>query len=575
MTALIASVPILLVVVLMIAFNKPAKIALPIGWVVALVIALAYWGQNFTTAAAWAIDGFLEAIGTFVIIFGAILIMNTLKHSGAVTAIQRVFHTISPDRRVQAVIVGFIFGAFIEGAAGFGTPAALAGPLLISLGFPPLCAAVVALIYNSVPVSFGGVGTPTHGLTTVVQEQVQALGVEPETFKFILSRFTAIGHATACLFIIWIALMIMCKNFGKNRSAKEAFGAMPFAIFVAVVFDCFYLFFALVFGADFPTLVGAICTLFIVIFSAQKGFLMPKEIWDFDTRDNWDKSWLSLQEVKADKDNGMSAALAWTPYVLIAAILVITRLPMLPVKAWLNSHCIVKISNIFGVAGSSWAWKVANNPGLIPFLLIAFVTFAIHKVDGSTIKEIFKDTWNQVTGAFIALLFGCAMVYIYRNTTTMANLPAGLQAVQANLGATSTPTMLLVMAKALADLFKSAYIIVAPLIGVLGAFMSGSNTVSNTLFASLQFETASLIGISPLIICAMQNIGGAAGNMICVNNVVAACATTGTLGNEGKIIKINIVPCLIYCLITIIVLGVICILMLHLDPLNLAVLAAH
>ena len=555
MYALIAAVPILLTVVLMVGFGWGAKKALPVSWAVACLVALIVWRQNIVAVLSFSISGALSSVDVLFIVFGAILIMNTLKHSGAVTAIQRVFHTISPDRRVQAVIVGFIFGAFIEGAAGFGTPAALAGPLLISLGFPPL--------------------TPTHGLTTVVTPQVQALGIEPETFKFVLSRFTAIGHATACLFIIWIALMIMCKNFGKNKSAKEAFGAMPFALFVAVVFDCFYLFFALVFGADFPTLIGAICTLFIAVFAAQKGFLMPKEIWDFDKRENWDKSWLSLQEVKADKDNGMSATLAWTPYVLIAAILVITRLPMLPVKAWLNSHCIVKINDILGVAGSSWAWKVANNPGLIPFLLIAFVTFAIHKVDGPTIKEIFKDTWNQVTGAFIALLFGCAMVYVYRNTTTMANLPAGLQAIQASLGSTSTPTMLLVMAKALADLFKNAYVVVAPLIGVLGAFMSGSNTVSNTLFASLQFETASLIGISPLIVCAMQNIGGAAGNMICVNNVVAACATTGTLGNEGKIIKINIVPCLIYCLIAIIVLGVICILIMHLDPLNLAVLAAH
>ena len=306
----------------------------------------------------------------------------------------------------------------------------------------------------------------------------------------------------------------------------------------------------------------------------EKGFLMPKEIWDFDTRDNWDPSWLSLQEVKEDKDNGMSAALAWTPYVLIALILVITRLPYLPVKAWLNSHCIVTINNILGVQGSSWAWKVANNPGILPFLVIVLLTFIIHKVDGPTIKEIFKDTWHQVTGAFVALIFGCAMVAIYRNTTTMANLPASLMAIQESLGATSTPSMLLVMAKALADLFAGAYVIVAPLIGVLGAFMSGSNTVSNTLFAALQFETASLIGMSPVIICAMQNIGGAAGNMICVNNVVAACATTGTLGNEGKIIKTNIVPCLIYCFITIIVLGLICITILHLDPLNMAALAA-
>ena len=218
---------------------------------------------------------------------------------------------------------------------------------------------------------------------------------------------------------------------------------------------------------------------------------------------------------------------------------------------------------------------MANNPGLIPFVLICLLTFAIHKVDGGTIKMIFKDTWKQVTGAFVALLFGCAMVYVYRNTTTMANLSEGLQTIQQHLGSTSTPTMLLVMAKALADLAGNAFIVISPLIGVLGAFMSGSNTVSNTLFASLQFETASLIGISPLIICAMQNVGGAAGNMICVNNVVAACATTGTLGNEGKIIKTNLLPCLLYCVIAILVLGVICILLLHLDPLNMAMLAAH
>ena len=247
MYALIAAVPILLTVVLMVGFGWGAKKALPVSWFVACLVALLVWKQNIVAVLSFSISGALSSVDVLFIVFGAILIMNTLKHSGAVTAIQRVFHTISPDRRVQAVIVGFIFGAFIEGAAGFGTPAALAGPLLISLGFPPLCAAIIALIYNSVPVSFGGVGTPTHGLTTVVQEQVKALGVEPETFKFILSRFTAIGHATACLFIIWIALMIMCKFFGKNKKASEAFGALPFALFVAVVFDCFYLFFALVF----------------------------------------------------------------------------------------------------------------------------------------------------------------------------------------------------------------------------------------------------------------------------------------------------------------------------------------
>jgi lactate permease len=116
-------------------------------------------------------------------------------------------------------------------------------------------------------------------------------------------------------------------------------------------------------------------------------------------------------------------------------------------------------------------------------------------------------------------------------------------------------SMLYVMAEALANIFKGAYVIIAPVIGVLGAFMSGSNTVSNTLFAGLQFQTAQLVKMSPVLIVALQNIGGAAGNMICVNNVVAACATTGTMGNEGKIIRTNALPCLIYCIIAILVLG--------------------
>ena len=133
------------------------------------------------------------------------------------------------------------------------------------------------------------------------------------------------------------------------------------------------------------------------------------------------------------------------------------------------------------------------------------------------------------------------MVYIYRNTGMNAAL--------------TDKSMLYVMAEALANIFKGAYIIIAPVIGVLGAFMSGSNTVSNTLFAGLQFQTAQLVKMSPVLIVALQNIGGAAGNMICVNNVVAACATTGTMGNEGKIIRTNALPCLIYCIIAILVLG--------------------
>ena len=484
--------------------------------------------------------------------------MNTLKHSGAVTAIQRVFNNVNPDRRIQAIIVGYVFGAFIEGAAGFGTPAALAAPLLISLGFPPLCAAIVALIYNSVPVVFGAVGTPTNTAAAVVSQSVTDLGGDAEAYKMALTKYSAISQAACGLFIVFFGVYIMCRLFGKNRSGKEALAALPFAMFTAVVFDAFFLLMAFFFGPEFPSLVGAILTLFVVILAARKGFLCPKEVWDFEPRENWDHAWLSKQEVKKDVDNGMSYVLAWTPYVLIVLILVATRLNWFGLKTLLTSSAFkVSIKNILGNEKVNWTWNWGWCPGIFPFILVCVLTFFLHKMPMQKVKESFSDTFNQCLGAAIALFFGVSMVYIYRNTGMNAQL--------------SNESMLYAMAEALAHIFQSAYIIIAPIIGVIGSFMSGSNTVSNTLFSGLQFQTATLVHMSPVLIVALQNIGGAAGNMVCVNNVVAACATTGTMGNEGKIIKTNALPCLIYCLIAILVLGGM--IVLGMDPLGLAAAA--
>lgn len=551
--SIIASIPILLVVILMIAFNLPAKISLPLGWLVAVMVAILFWKQNPLTTAAWALDGFLEAVNVFAIVFGAILIMNTMKRSGAVTAIQRVFHGVNPDRRIQAVIVGFVFSAFIEGAAGFGTPAALAAPLLISLGFPPLCAALIALIFNSTPVSFGAVGTPTNMAFSVTAPSLPA-GIDPEAYKMALTKYTAIGHSVCTVLVIIVGLFVMCRCFGPSRSGKDAFKAVPFAIFTAVVFDAFYLFMAIVFGPEFPSLIGAILTLAVVIFAAKKRFLCPSQVWDFEAEENWDKSWLSTVSLKKDKDNGMSSILAWMPYVLISLLLVASRLNWLGLKDLLNGPFFnVGINRILGNEAVNWKWNWGWCPGIFPFVLVCIITFFIHRMPLDAVKESVFSTFKQLSGAAVALFFGVSIVYIYRNTGIDAQL--------------SDKSMLFVMAESIAGIAKRAYLAAAPFIGVLGAFMSGSNTVSNALFAGLQFDTAIFIRISPVIIVALQNIGGACGNMICVHNVVSVCATTGTGGNEGKIIKINIVPCIICCLLAIVALGVF--VLLGTDPLGI------
>ncbi|MCK5128479.1 MAG: L-lactate permease, partial [Clostridiales bacterium] len=155
MYAIIAVIPILLAVILMAIFNQSAKKALPIAWISVLFIGLFVWKISLSDILAYSVFGMFKAIDLLLIIFGAILILNTLKQSGAMASISQGFYGLSTDRRVQAVIIGWMFGAFIEGAAGFGTPAALAAPLLVGLGFPPLAAAMSTLVFNTSPVAFG------------------------------------------------------------------------------------------------------------------------------------------------------------------------------------------------------------------------------------------------------------------------------------------------------------------------------------------------------------------------------------------------------------------------------------
>lgn len=545
MYAILGFIPIIFTVVVMAGFNWPAKRALPVAWLICAVFALAFWKMPIIGVAAYTVYGFLSALDVLFIIFGAILIMNTLKRSGGMAVIKAGFMSVSPDPRVQAIIVGFIFSAFIEGAAGFGTPAALAAPLLISLGFPPLCAAMVALIYNSVPVAYGAVGTPTNMTYSLVADNVSQYG---ESYKLAITKWVAIPSAIVCPIIMFIVVFMMCKMYSKDKasSTKAAIEMIPYCLFAGIVFDIPYLLVASTLGPEFPSLIGAIVALVVVIVCTRKGLFVPKSKFEFPAKEDWDASWKATVDVP--EDNGdpskMSLVRAWIPYALIALSLVLTHaIPSL--KAAVRG-VTVSINNLLGVNGADfmqgntldWSWLWLNNPGILPFIVVAILTIFIHGMKGSEFVEAVKDTGKQVYGAAIALFFGVAMVQLFRYT---------------NMNTSGMESMLSIMAQAMADIAGKAYIVIAPFIGILGAFISGSATVSCTLFSALQFQTATLIDINPIFICALQTIGGAVGNMICINNIVAACATCGTIGSEGKLIKTDVIPCVIYTIIVLIV----------------------
>ncbi len=525
-----AFLPILVTIILMVGFNWSAKKALPIAWALAAAVALGIWRMDFHYVMSYSVFGVLKAFDVLIIIFGAILLMNTLKQSGAMATINSGFSGITKDRRIQAVIIGWMFGSFIEGAAGFGTPAALAGPLLVGLGFPPLAAAMVALIYDSTSVSFGAVGTPIFGTMSTISSNLAAVGADPEAFKMSLTQWVAITHSIVGVFIPLLGICMMTKFFGKERSIKPGLRAAPFALFAGAAFVVPYVLIATVFGPELPSLVGAFIGLAIVVFAAKRGFLIPKDNWDFPDISEWSEDWKSTVDMGDVGAAKMSLIKAWTPYVLIALILVVTRIPALGLKSLLSSQ-VITIRNVMGMENLNYGLKWAYLPGTIPFILVALLTHFIHGMNSKEVKTAWKTSFKQITGAAIALFAGIAMVQLMLNSGVNG---AGVE------------SMLTEMAKAAARISGVTYPFFAPFIGVLGAFMSGSNTVSNILFSSLHFETASILEMPEVLIVALQVIGGAVGNMICVNNVVAACATVGAMGSEGKIIRQNSIPTFIY-----------------------------
>ena len=534
MLALLAAVPILLTILLTVGFNMSAKKVLPLAWAVSVVIGLTYWQMDPQKVAAFSVAGFLGSIDTLLIIFGAILLMNMLNAAGAMHRIQGMFNGITEDARIQLVIIGFAFSAFIEGAAGFGTPAAIAAPLLIGLGFPPMAAAVACLILNSTPVPFGAAGTPTNSAADIVKEMLPA-AMDFETWKLGLSFISAFGMALGALFIIFIVVGIVTRMFGKNKSFADAVPVIPFCVFAAVVFDIFFLLLAKFIGSEITSLTAAAITVFVLIGAAKAGFLMPKTVWRFEHEEK-------KTETTGDIPH-MSLFKAWIPYLFVSLWLILTRIPQLGLKGPIKS-VVISVKGILGVPEAAWNFAILNNPGVAPFILIVLLSIPLYGLTGTQVKEIFSKSANQVYGATIALIFGFGLVYMYRYSS---------------INGLGLDSMLLTMAKGVAELAGGNYFYFATFIGSVGAFMFGSNTVSNIMFSPLQFQTAQLLNIPPTVILALQNQGGAIGNMICINNIVAAAATTGVItikGIEGKLIRTDIVPWAIYyviCIITMLI----------------------
>lgn len=528
--AALAFAPIFLAMLLLVGFRVPARYAMPLVLLTTAGIAFWCWDMDLAAIIASGIQGLFITFDVLYIIFGALLLLSSLKYSGGLSSIRSSFETISADRRVQIIVIAWLFGSFIEGASGFGTPAAIVAPLLVALGFPGFAAVIIGLMVQSTAVTFGAIGTPV--LIGLDGGLSAGFATVAEKASFLREATAQIGilHAIIGTFIPWFMIVMTILVFGKKQDRRKALTIAPFAIFSGMAFTLPYLATATFLGPEFPSLLGAMTGLVIVIGAVKVRFLLPRDSWDFPDRNVWPSGWSGTVQINELPRAGrpVSVFLAWTPYLIVSVLLILSRLPDLGIGRWLSGFHI-SWPSILGTAISA-----SSSPLYLPgtiLILAAAATMLLHSMSPSGFQKACRESVVTALMAAFVLLFTIPMVRIYINSGIN---PRGLD------------SMPVALASWTAEKVGTLWPAFSPSVGALGAFIAGSNTVSNLMFAEFQNSIATQLHLSNVLIVSLQAVGAAAGNMIAIHNVVAASAVVGLMGKEGLILRKTILPTLYY-----------------------------
>lgn len=533
MLCLLALLPIAVALILMSQFKVRPSWALLSAMGLTAILGCTVWHMTPLLAAAAMLQGALKSLDIILIIFGAILLLNILRASGALTALNGSFSCLSRDRRVQVVVIAWLFSGFIEGAAGFGAAAALAAPLLVGLGFPATSAVAVALICNTMPVPFGAVGTPALTCASALSAALERAGAEPGAFMAQAVTQTAAIFAVAGSLLPLLAVAFMILTTSREHRLRSLLEIVPFCLLSGVAYALPWYLTARFLGPELPSMVGAAVGFVPVLAAIRTGLLIPRHVWDFPAQPD-DATAPAAAPQPGGQPSAMGALKAWTPYAIIATLLVLTRLDALPLKRLLLTAAKVRLTSLLGQDGLDFAWAPLNNPGLMPFVIVALGAALWFGLRGRDIARLAAQSERQIRSSAIAIAASVAMVQVMV-------FSAGADA--------DMPGMLTAVAQTASSLMGQAYPVISPVIGVLGTFFAGSCTVSGILFVTIQYDTARLLGLPETTMVALQLVGGGIGSMIRVSGVVAACATVNAAGKEASLILRCCLPTLVLTLL--------------------------
>ena len=501
LSALVAFLPILCFLVSLLVFKLKGYVAAFLTVVLASALALLVYDMPFSLIGASFVQGFAQGMWPIAwIIIAAIFLYKLSVKSGSFEVIKQSVISITPDHRIQVILIGFCFGSFLEGAIGFGGPVAITAALLVGLGLKPLYAAGLCLIANTAPVAFGAVGIPIIAMANLV-------GVEQYEVSAMVGRMLVPLSLTVPFFIVFLM--------DGFKGVKETF---PAILVAAVSFTATQFISSNYLGAELPDIVSAVVSL--VCTTAFLKIWKPANIFRLDDQTDFSNS--------TQLSNG-EIFKAWLPFILLIACIILWTQPWfkaLFAKGGILDYTVITLAannvsmSIVDAAGKAVGLNLnISFVGLqagTAILIAAFLSIWFLKIKANDAAECFWDTLKEMAIPCITIGLVVSFAFIAKNAAMSTTL--GLAFAQTG----------------------DAFAFFSPVIGWIGVFLTGSDTSSNLLFGPLQQVTARELGVGEALFLAANSVGGVVGKMISPQSIAIACAAVGLVGRESELFKFTL-----------------------------------
>ena len=521
LSTLVAALPIIVLLGLLAGLKVRAHLCAVAGAATAVICAIVVFGMPARLAVSSFFYGSAFGLLKIVwIVIAAVFLYDISVETGQFEIMKQSVAAITPDRRLQLLLVAFCFGAFIEGCAGFGAPVAIAGAFMIGLGFKPFQAAALNLIANTAPVAWGAIGTPVHALASVT-------GLPESDLSAMIGRILPI---TAVIVPFWLVRAMV--------SWSETFEVLPAILVVGGSFAATQWFWANYMDSNLVDIAAGVVSLIATMVFLR--VWQPKRIWRFEDERQEDAAKVARNEVAKHYSGGQTAK-AWLPFAILSVLVLLWGLPSVKLamnKATTPAFKVMMPDGKPRPGPAGWDWPYLHGK-------VSRTAPVVQKATAEGARFDFNWLTATGTGCFIAailagLLLGLGpgkLLQIFGRTLVRLRFAIVAMTCMLGLGYVtrySGMDAVLGLAFTRTGWFFPFF---GTFIGWLGVALTGSDTSSNVLFGGLQKITAQQLNLSPILMCATNSAGGVMGKMIDAQSICIATAATNQVGNEGSIFR--------------------------------------